>query len=198
MSENECKCGKKLACTENQLGQGDLDSSAKGTGARYNKNKTPYEYLPLSRLQEWLDSMTRSRAFVVDEQDRYVRLFDALTAWHSGHDEFLDTALWLTLGVHSIESFAEAAHVFKDVTTRAVNPYKLWNWRKGMPWLVPFGCAMRHLLKMMADYEFDDETGRSHMAHLQCNLIMLLEYRETMRDLDNRYKDESIKTTIAY
>lgn len=115
---------------------GDTTSEAKGSGARFNADKVPYEYIPLHLL-------------------------------------------------------AEAAEVMHLVTTRQINPYPMWNWAKGMPWLVPYACLCRHLAAWFCGEEFDTGpmgSGKRHTAHMMCNLLMLIHYEQTYPEGDNRPK----------
>lgn len=51
--------------------------------------------------------------------------------------------------------------------------YHEFNWADGGSWRMVADCALRHLL---AEDEFDAESGLSHMAHFGCNLMFLLEF----------------------
>jgi hypothetical protein len=64
--------------------------------------------------------------------------------------------------------------------------YAAWNWAKGMPWSVPFACAMRHLSAWQQGEEIDEESGLPHLAHAMCNLRMLVLFSETYREGDDR------------
>lgn len=110
---------------------GDTESQAKGSGARFNADKVPFEMIPMHLL-------------------------------------------------------AGAARVFHKVTTRPVNPYPLWNWAKGMPWLVPYACIVRHLSAWFRGERFDPDTGESHLDHLLCNVLMLIHYEQFYPEGDNR------------
>lgn len=113
---------------------GDPTSDNKGSGARWNQEKTPYEFIPLHLL-------------------------------------------------------AEAAEVFELVTTRQIRPYPMWNWAKGMPWLVPWACLLRHGLAWFRGEDFDtgpNGSGKRHTAHMMCNLLMMIHYEQTFPEGDNR------------
>lgn len=69
--------------------------------------------------------------------------------------------------------------------------YAAWNWAKGMPWSVPFACAMRHLAAWQSGQDIDEESGLPHLAHAMCNLRMLTLYAENYLDGDDRPKDIS-------
>jgi hypothetical protein len=164
---------------------GDVLNSAKGSGARYNNNKVPYEYLPLELLLDWLDNEPHVKVWNGDSVPKSILYH--LSRWHSGNEASLDRAIDVALDDDfTLQGFAEAAKVFQHVTTRKVKPYPAWNWKKGMPWLVPHGCAIRHVLAEMSGIELDDETGFRHRGHTLCNLIMLLEFRNNYLEGDNR------------
>ena len=64
--------------------------------------------------------------------------------------------------------------------------YAPWNWTKGMPWSIPFACAMRHLTAWQMGEELDAESGLPHLAHAMCNLRMLTLYASRYREGDDR------------
>lgn len=66
--------------------------------------------------------------------------------------------------------------------------YAAHNWRKGIEWQRTIDAALRHLMAYNNGEDIDPESGLSHAAHAMCNLMFLLEWEETHRDLDNRYK----------
>lgn len=68
--------------------------------------------------------------------------------------------------------------------------YQEHNWRQGIKWSRLLGAAMRHLLAYMRGEDKDPETGLSHMAHLACCAMFLIEYSVTHKDLDDRYKTD--------
>ena len=71
--------------------------------------------------------------------------------------------------------------------------YSVHQWRSGMNWQRVLDAALRHLLAYNDGKNVDDETGLSHLAHLGCCVMFLLEYEETHPELDNRYKaDEEV------
>ncbi len=116
-----------------QPGVGDVNSDARGSGARFNSGKTPFKYTPLHLL-------------------------------------------------------AGAARVFQKATTRPVNPYPMWNWSKGMPWSVPYECALRHLDAWYRGEATDADSSESHLAHAMCNLLMLVHYEAEYAEGDDRPK----------
>lgn len=74
------------------------------------------------------------------------------------------------------------------VLTFGAQKYESHNWRKGMHWSRPLGAALRHLLAYIGGEDRDPESGLSHLAHAGCCIMFLLEYEQTHKKLDDRYK----------
>jgi hypothetical protein len=108
-------------------GIGDINSTAKGSGARYNSGKADFSLIPLSTLE------------------------DEARVWEYG-----------------------------------TRKYNAWNWAKGMPWSVPYACAMRHLSAWQRGEEIDPESNLPHLAHVMCNIRMLILYAKTYPEGDDR------------
>lgn len=68
--------------------------------------------------------------------------------------------------------------------------YASHNWRKGMAWSRVLSAALRHLFAYISGEDKDKESGLSHLAHAACCVLFLLEYEETKRELDDRYKGD--------
>lgn len=66
--------------------------------------------------------------------------------------------------------------------------YSAHNWREGFNWSRLYGAAMRHLLAHMDGEDKDPETGLSHLAHLGCCVMFLLEHEKCGLGWDDRYK----------
>jgi hypothetical protein len=66
--------------------------------------------------------------------------------------------------------------------------YAADNWRKGFMWRRTLDAALRHLLAFNDGEDKDPETGLSHLAHLGCNIMFLLEFEQTHPEMDDRYK----------
>ena len=71
--------------------------------------------------------------------------------------------------------------------------YNAWNWAKGMPWSVPYACAMRHLAAWQRGEDIDPESGQPHLAHVMCNIRMLTLYATTYKEGDDRPPKEYMK-----
>ena len=115
-------------------GIGDVNSDAKGSGARYNGGKPDLSLIPLVTLE------------------------DEARVWEYGKKK-----------------------------------YAAWNWAKGMPWSVPYACAMRHLSAWQKGEDIDPESGQPHLAHVMCNLRMLTLYSKTYPEGDDRPPKEFMK-----
>lgn len=107
---------------------GDVTSSARGSGARYNDNKPDWSIMPTHLLEE------------------------VVRVWEYGQEK-----------------------------------YARFNWAKGMPWSVPYACIMRHLHAWWWRGERNDpESGYSHLAHIVCNIMMLMHYENAFPEGDDR------------
>ena len=142
---------------------GDITSDEPGTGARYNSDKARLEYIPArvlydlnthSDYSEALSTLQRIAKFEETQDDFY--LFAALR----------DICYFRSNGLKEI------AEVFHYGTKK----YAPWNWAKGMPWTVPMACIKRHLMACLDGEVLDHESALPHLAHVGCNVIMLLHY----------------------
>lgn len=66
--------------------------------------------------------------------------------------------------------------------------YAEHNWRGGFSWSRPLSAALRHIFAYIGGEDKDPESGLSHLAHAACCIFFLLEFEETHRHLDDRYK----------
>lgn len=154
-------------------GIGDINSTAKGSGARYNAGKPPLDLVPLWMLADYYELAAESV-----EHNNAVQCLRALGRFQAREgDQYLADAL-LELGNY----WDECAKVF-DFGRRK---YAEGNWAKGMPWSVPIGCAARHLKAILEGKPDDEDSGLPHAGHVYCNLVMLLQYTKTYREGDDR------------
>lgn len=77
-----------------------------------------------------------------------------------------------------------------EVMTFGKAKYSAHNWRGGFIWSRPLAAAARHLFSYIGGEDKDPETGLSHLAHCMCCLMFVLEFEETRKDLDDRFKPE--------
>ena len=160
-------------------GVGDVNSDAKGSGARYNSGKTAYELLPLQLVLDWLADLG------ADSDHPAHELLHHMGRWQAGEDDALDDALATVIDPRlGLPAFASAVRVFEYGRRK----YAAWNWAKGMPWSVPLGCIVRHALAWIGGEVFDPESGEPHRGHILCNLIMLKLYAEMYPEGDDRPK----------
>lgn len=78
-----------------------------------------------------------------------------------------------------------------EVMTFGKRKYTAHNWRGGFIWSRPLAAAARHLFSFIGGEDKDPETGLSHLAHAICCLMFVLEFEETHKDLDDRYKKDT-------
>lgn len=66
--------------------------------------------------------------------------------------------------------------------------YDAHNWRGGIEYSRLLGAALRHLLAFNDGEDIDPESGLSHLAHLGCCVLFLLEQEAKGTGVDDRYK----------
>jgi len=66
--------------------------------------------------------------------------------------------------------------------------YAAHNWRQGFDQSRLIGAALRHLLAYNDGEDIDPESGLSHLAHLGCCVLFLLEHQAKGIGRDDRYK----------
>jgi len=75
-----------------------------------------------------------------------------------------------------------------EVMTDGEKKYDTHNWRKGFNWSRIADAAERHLSIWIAGQDLDPDSRRSNLAHAMACIMMLLEFEETHKHLDDRYK----------
>src|SRR5213592_2208484 len=73
-----------------------------------------------------------------------------------------------------------------DVMRLGAEKYEPRNWERGMDHGRLYGAALRHLLAYWDGEDFDPDTGKSHLAHALCSVLMLRGLILTRPDLDDR------------
>lgn len=73
--------------------------------------------------------------------------------------------------------------------------YSSDNWRSGFAWRRLIGAAMRHLSAYSDGEDKDPESGISHLAHVGCCIMFLLEHEIKGLGTDDRYKREEQAAT---
>ena len=150
-------------------GIGDINSQAKGSGARYNQGKPDLALLPLDLLAAWHAPTPQTQ-----EARAALRALRDLANFQDSHD-IAD----LAGALHELgDGWEDCANVF----SYGKRKYAAWNWAKGMPWSVPLACAARHLVAMIKSETTDLESGFPHRGHAYCNIVMLATYASTYRE----------------
>ena len=176
---------------------GDLNSSARGTGARKSSGKPDWSQIPWwvfpTIFRAWKDNKVREMSAGV------YRVIELMGEWQRGKNESLDLAAAILLEV----IYAPGGRPLNDKTSGDWFPgrglastadvlvfgakkYAKGNWAKGMSWSVCFTCTMSHLLKSFQGEEKDEESGLNHLAHAMCNMLFLLGYRDLYPEGDDR------------
>lgn len=153
---------------------GDLASTAKGSGARFNAGKPAFELVPLRLVAE---SYRRCGRMTKAQENIVEAMFRLADFQERGKDNLLSIAILL-----GIESWDDCAKAFDY----GQGKYVAWNWAKGMPWSVPIACAARHLLAMLRGEVDDLESKVAHRGHVMCNIVMLVTYERTFPEGDDR------------
>ncbi len=78
--------------------------------------------------------------------------------------------------------------IIAEVLKFGKDKYGAYNWRKGMEWSRLIAALMRHLLAWKEGEDKDPETGISHLGHIGCCVLFLLEYEARNIGEDDRYK----------
>lgn len=147
---------------------GDVNSDARGSGARYNDGKVQLGYIPAAILH-------RCEFGAWSKSPDAATVLNYLSQFEEGRDP-----AWLVLALRVID-WPDICAVFHY----GAQKYAPWNWAKGMPWSVPVECAKRHLVAAMRGERTDPESGETHLGHAGCNLVMLLHYVEHYREGDD-------------
>lgn len=155
-------------------GIGDVHSDARGSGARFNSGKPPYELIPLRILA----SSIRTQGFTEAQGAALEALM--YLGEYQGRTSGID-ALYSAISALGLEGWEECTRVFDYGRKK----YAAWNWSKGMTWSVPLACAARHLLAIMRGETDDPESGLPHRGHVFCNLVMLITFSQTYPEGDD-------------
>lgn len=153
---------------------GDVNSTARGTGARFSAGKPKLEYIPMQVLLDVTpigDPITRAD-------------LERVGACVASFESQLDTtAVNRAFGhIPDLYRIAETCAVFDY----GAKKYAAWNWAKGMPWSVVLACFKRHWLALARGEAKDPESGRSHWGHIGCNLVMLSHFVRYYPEGDDR------------
>ena len=153
---------------------GDLNSDAKGSGARKNEGKERMELIPVSVWsRRWLHT---DKVF----ENRHIHtMMDYLEEWQEGGDDAL--AEWLS--EYCPDAWLNAS---VDVLEFGAQKYKAWNWAKGMQWSVCVGCILRHTKAILGGEVLDPDSKHPHAGHITANIIFLERFIDQYPEGDDR------------
>lgn len=149
---------------------GNIDSTEKGSGARYNDGKPDYSLLVIADMLPALRD-------VYSTVDNRV-MFEVLERLGHFQQTHLAAYLYDILDLCGVDAIEESCYVL----TYGAKKYKAWNWIKGMAWSIPLSCAVRHSLAILNGEEYDSESGQRHLSHIVCNVFMLIHYAKHYKE----------------
>lgn len=155
---------------------GDINSSERGSGARFNDGKDPLQLVPVRVWREAWEPAMRNSLYGTTCRN-VLRRIEAI---QEGREP--EPILFTT------NNLSDAARVFGY----GAEKYAAWNWAKGMNWSIPIGCVLRHMRSLLIDgEENDEESGLPHIGHIMCNLIMLDWFRANYPEGDDCIPSEA-------
>lgn len=149
-------------------GIGDITSTARGSGARFNSGKPAVDLIPLRLIAD---------SFVDPMRNPNEKLPPVLAALYAV-GEFQETGDGRVLkdALRAMSPYwTDCARVFDYGRKK----YAAWNWAKGMSWSAVIGCIGRHAIATLNGVQRDPESGELHEGHIACNLVMLATYVDT-------------------
>ena len=137
-------------------------------GKRSDAHKPPYGLMDVGALTKaWVtDSLVRKVLKLIGkfqyetDRDKSIKLVEKM----------LDKVL-----KSNLDLLDESMHVLK----RGADKYEKYNWTLGMPFSVMIGSLVRHLMAIndVDNWtDVDEDSGRSHGAHVVVNILFLLSY----------------------
>lgn len=87
----------------------------------------------------------------------------------------------------------QALEMIAEVFGFGAQKYARYNWTNGFHWSRLIDSSYRHLNAFNAGKDLDDESKLSHLAHLGCCVLMLLEHQARGLGVDDRYKWDRVK-----
>jgi|SRR5579871_2940874 len=73
-----------------------------------------------------------------------------------------------------------------DVLEFGAKRYGDYNWQKGFEWTALYNAAQRHLHAWFEGEDEADDSKINHLAHAMVNMMFLLVFRYTHKELDDR------------
>lgn len=158
---------------------GDINSTERGSGARFNSGKPPLHLIPAWIVSLFADDALNHPDFEECPDEEFAQaILGALGEWQENK-----IPAYHMLRYFDADDLAEAARVFDYGRKK----YAEWNWAKGMAWSVPTACIQRHALFGILQGEvLDAESGYTHVGHILCNVIMLVHFAAHYTEGDDR------------
>jgi hypothetical protein len=110
----------------------------------------------------------------------YKSINEMMTMEQSGGTKFDDNKVRMEL--LPVSALIGIAEVF----TFGAKKYDSWNWAKGIKYSRLYGALLRHMTAWYKGEEIDPESGKSHLYHAGCCLMMLI---DTQKNLDKSLDD---------
>lgn len=167
-------------------GIGDITSTERGSGARFNDGKPAMDLIPLRLVADSFADPFRGRNEAMP--NLLYALYRVGEFQETGDRRALAEAMQALRGY-----WPDCARVF-DYGRRK---YAAWNWAKGMAWSVPLACIGRHALAALNGEGRDPESGEHHEGHILCNLVMLAVYVDTYPEGNDLPPPELFKVAAA-
>lgn len=167
-------------------GVGDVNGKDAGSAARFNAGKMRYDLLDLQTL---LDSIEYDSDFIP-----YDDVLASLADWQQGgtSEDLMSAAYALSKATEhqwtpnpssiGFIPWDQCAEVFEY----GAKKYSEWNWMRGQKWSIPLACCLRHLSKISKGEWIDQESGKTHLGHFLCNIMMLCYFERDYQEGDDR------------
>lgn len=79
-----------------------------------------------------------------------------------------------------------ALEAIAEVFTFGAQKYSGWNWANGIEFSRVYGALQRHMNAWYRGEDADPETGKSHLHHAGCCIMMLIELERFHKQCDDR------------
>lgn len=150
-----------------------INKQMAGEGKRYNEDKPDYSLIYTPHLAPLMKPPVNSQ---VNSLLASLGDFQLAANASSITDAYKRACSLLGNMTDEPPEYSQLDEVVK-VWRISAGKYSRFNWMAGMKWSICMGCINRHLSKLyIADEQYDPETGCHHMAHVICNIQMLMFY----------------------
>lgn len=154
---------------------GDINSTARGTAARYNDGKVPLELVPTRVMYAYY--YNRLGPLANADARRAMACLERLATFEETRNPDCLSGALLCLE----QPLVDGAWVFDYGRKK----YAAWNWAKGFQWSVPLACAKRHIKSILEGKATDGESHLPEEGHVACNIIMLMTFVRSFPEGDD-------------